>query len=70
MILDLYFDLYDNDPEYFAHSKDEEDSQIKKYTFSPLSSLMAEELMNLSHERVLVSQSPLKLIHHDFGLNY
>ena len=32
MILNVYFDLYEHDPEFFALSKDEEDNSIKKYT--------------------------------------
>ena len=55
MILDVYFDLYQNDPEFFAGSKDQEDSSRKKYAFQPLSGLMAEELTDLSHQKVLVS---------------
>ena len=56
MILNLYFDLYENDPEFFAGLRGrQEDSSRKKYAFQPLSGLMAEELMDLSHQKVLVS---------------
>ena len=49
MILEMYFNLYESDPETFSKEN------TSNYTLAPLSSIMATEIQSLSHDKVLVS---------------
>jgi hypothetical protein len=47
MIVDLYLELFENDPKVFSKE------MTKAYNFAPLSSLMAGSLSSLSNKQVL-----------------
>ena len=55
-ILSLYYNLFETDPNIFSIET------TKQYTLAPLSSLMAEHIDAMSHERVLQS---LKILNSD-----
>ena len=46
-VVDLYLQLYENDPSLL------DKEATKKYNFAPLSTLMADDLKNLSNQHVL-----------------